>query len=222
VIFFTDGQPTLPHGPANERENILAVFAAADRAARGGIRIHSFAIGADALAGPLAAVEMAIRTAGSFTAVPDPARLPELMGDVRFTNLREVTLDNATTHVESPFFRLAADGSWVGFLPMFPGPNHIKVRALSDTGVAAVHQLEVQLDPSRPPPEKPERFVIQQNELMKICLVAREERVKKELRIEAERVLKELRIEMEHARTKARERANTQRKELTIEPEWPD
>ena len=38
VIFFTDGQPTLPHGPAKERENVLAVFAAADRAARRGRR----------------------------------------------------------------------------------------------------------------------------------------------------------------------------------------
>jgi len=97
VIFFTDGQPTLPHGPARERENILAVFDAADRAERAGVRIHSFAVGADALEGPLAVVEMANRTGGSFTAVPDPGDLPELMRDLHFTRLRDVAIRNATT-----------------------------------------------------------------------------------------------------------------------------
>jgi hypothetical protein len=62
VLFFTDGQPTLPYGPGFEADNVRAVLRAANRAQRARIRIHSFAIGPDALEGPVATVEMAART----------------------------------------------------------------------------------------------------------------------------------------------------------------
>ncbi|MBW2399717.1 MAG: VWA domain-containing protein, partial [Deltaproteobacteria bacterium] len=90
VVFFTDGQPTLPYGPAFERENVLAVLDAAERAAQADVRIHSFAIGSDALEGPVAVVEMAARTGGSFTPVPRAGALVELMRDVHFTSLSDV------------------------------------------------------------------------------------------------------------------------------------
>ncbi len=224
VIFFTDGQPTLPHGPSRERDNVLAVFAAADRAARAGIRVHSFAVGPDALDGPLAAVEMAARTSGSFTAVPDPAALPRLMGDVRFTAWLDVRLRNATTGVEAQPFRLAADGSWIGFVPMELGPNRVEVRARADAGTDALRRLEVLVDPSRPPPEMLERYVVQRNELLQICLsqqrelrVALEDRARKQLELEIAETRKRLRVEIERARSAARKRAAAQRKQLRIE-----
>ena len=40
VLFFTDGQPTLPY-EGLEKPNVEAVLRASDRARRGGIRIHS-------------------------------------------------------------------------------------------------------------------------------------------------------------------------------------
>ena len=235
VIFFTDGQPTLPHGPAKERENVLAVFDAADRAAQAGVRIHSFAIGADALEGPLAVVEMAARTGGSFTAVPDPGDLPELMSDLRFTSLRDVTLRNATSGAKAQPFRLTADGSWIGFLQLEPGPNRIELLARASWGADASRHLEVRLDPAMPPPVLLPRFVVQRNELLAVCLeqqrrlrVALEERTRKQLEIEIERMRreleleiertrKELRVEIERARAKARKRAAEQRKHLRLE-----
>jgi hypothetical protein len=228
VIFFTDGQPTLPHGPARERENILAVFDAADRAARAGIRIHSFAVGADALEGPLAVVEMAARTGGSFTAVPDPGDLPQLMRDLHFTGLRDVAVRNATTETDADLFRLAADGSWIGFLQLKPGPNRIELVARADWGADASRELEVRLDPAMPTPELLPMFVVQRNELLEICLQQQkklrldlEKRARKHLELEVEQTLKELRLEIEHARSKARERAVEQRKELHIWVEIP-
>ncbi len=228
VIFFTDGQPTLPHGPARERENILAVFDAADRAARAGVRIHSFAVGADALEGPLAVVEMAARTGGSFTAVPDPGSLPQLMRDLHFTSLRDVAVRNATTGTNADLFRLAADGSWIGFLQLQPGPNRIELVARADWGADASRELEVRLDPAMPTPELLPMFVVQRNELLGICLEQHkkrrldlEKRPRKHLKLEVERTLKELRLEIEHARAKARNRAVEQRKELHIWVEIP-
>jgi hypothetical protein len=223
VIFFTDGQPTLPHGPANERENILAVFDAADRAERAGVRIHSFAVGADALEGPLAVVEMAARTGGSFTAVPDPGDLPQLMKDLHFTRLRDVAVRNTTTGTDANLFRLAADGSWIGFLQLMPGPNRIELHARADWGTDASRELEVRLDPAKRAPELLPMFVVQRNELLKICLEQHkklrldlEKRARTHLELEVEQTLKELRLEIENARAKARKRAVAQRKELRI------
>ena len=59
VLFFTDGRPTLPYDQVFEAENVKAVLRAADRSARANIKIHSFAIGPEALEGPVATVEMA-------------------------------------------------------------------------------------------------------------------------------------------------------------------
>ncbi len=235
VVFFTDGQPTLPYGPASERANVLAVLDAAGRAARAGVRIHSFAIGPDALEGPVAVVEMAARTGGSFTPVPHPGDLVELMRDVRFTSLREVTLRNATTGAEAWLFRLAADGSWIGFLEMEPGANRIEIVARAHQGTDASRTLEVHLDPDKAAPALLPMFVVQRNELLEVCLedqrrlrIALEKKrlelVGKELQLEIGRVraARELRVEIERARAKARERAAEQRKELELVLEEED
>jgi hypothetical protein len=223
VLFFTDGQPTLPYGPTSERENVLAVFDAADRAARADVRIHSFAIGREALEGPVAVIEMAARTGGSFTPVPRPGDLVQLMRDVRFTSLREVGLRNATTGARARLFRLAADGSWVGFVELEPGPNRIEVVATADNGTDALRSLEVHLDPSLPPLAVVPNYIVRRNELLEVCLDdQRRVRVHLEER-RVEQVVKKLRLEIERAREKAQDRAAKQRKslELTIDEEAP-
>jgi len=217
VVFFTDGQPTLPHGPSSERKNVLAVFDAADRAARAGIRIHSFAIGPKALEGPVAVVEMAARTGGSFTPVPRPGSLVELIRGVHFASLSDVRIRNATTGAEARPFRLAADGAWIGFLELEPGHNRIEAAARTESGAAALRTLDVRLAPDMPPPALLPMYVIQRNELLEICL-ANERRLRMSLEKEyVDRVDKELRREIERARAAARERAAAQRKTLKLE-----
>jgi hypothetical protein len=213
VVFFTDGQPTLPFGPEFKRRNILAVFDAADAAARAGIRIESFAVGSDALEGPVAVVEMAARTGGSFTPVPRPGDLVELVKDLSFTGLRDVTVRNITTGAAARPFRLAADGSWIGFVQMDPGLNRIELMARAGDAVTKTRTLEVHLDPAKPPPAPLPIYVVQRNELLEVCL-----RDARHLRLSLEEraVRKELRLEIERARERAHERAATQRKELKL------
>jgi len=166
---------------------------------------------------------MAARSGGSFTPVPRPGDLVQLMHEVRFTGLREVGLRNATTGAGAQLFRLAADGSWVGFVKLEPGMNRIEVVARADDGTNASRTLEVQLDPSLPPPAVVPKYVVQRNELLETCLDdQRRLRVQLEEK-RAELVVKELRLEIEQARVKARERAAMQRKslELTVDEETP-
>jgi hypothetical protein len=226
VLFFTDGQPTLPYGPGFEADNVRAVLRAASRAARAAIRIHSFAIGPDALDGPVATVEMANRTDGYFTPVRHPGDLVEVVEEVSFANLENVTLRNTTRKQDAAFFRSTADGSWAGLLELDPGKNVIEVLAKATDGTDSSRTLEVMMEPGAPTPTVPEELAAQRNWLLEECL-----REVKKVRLSAEKeraeqVRKDLLVEIEKERAKARQRAEDQRKrlELGVEepPEEPD
>jgi hypothetical protein len=217
VFFFTDGQPTLPYGPDAEADNVRAVGRAARGAPRGGVRIHSFAIGPEALEGPIATVEMASRTDGFFTPVRHPGDLVDVVEDVSFANLETVIVTNTTNgEVASPF-RATADGTFGGFLKMEPGPNRLNVFARADDGTEAEQTLAVTFEREAQGPPLPRELVVQRNRLLEDCL-----RDTKRLRIEAERqeaerVRRELLVEIERERARARSRADEQRKQLELE-----
>ena len=137
VLFFTDGVPTLPYGPQFEAENVRAVLRAAGRSQYSYIRIHSFAIGPEALDGPIATVEMARRTGGYFTPVRHPGMLAEAVETVDFANLHEVVVKNATNGKLADPFRLTADGTWSGFLALENGANQLEVTARADDATTA-------------------------------------------------------------------------------------
>jgi len=222
VFFFTDGQPTLPYGAGMEADNVRAVLRAANRAQRGGVRIHSFAIGPDALEGPIATVEMASRTEGYFTPVRHPGDLVDLVEEVSFANLDEVAVTSETTGDPAKPYRITADGAWAGLVRMIPGENRVHVRARADDGAEIQKTLKVTFVPEAPTPPLPNDFVVQRNRLLEDCL-----RDTKRLRLQAEQeraeaVRRELRVEIERERAKARERAAEQRKELRIEVEPDD
>jgi hypothetical protein len=217
IFFFTDGQPTLPFGPAKLADNVREVMLAADRAAQAGIRIHSFAIGREALEGPLASVEMAERTHGYFTPVRHPGDLADVVGEASFANLEEVGLRSLTSGEPAELFRTTADGTWAGFVRMQPGPNRIEVRASASDGTQAARTFEVSLAKEGIAPAVPSDLVMAHNALLGECL-----RNVKAVRMEAERVRAEqvrrqLRDEIERERALARQRAAEQRKRLRLE-----
>lgn len=216
VLFFTDGVPTLPHGPQFEAENVRAVLRAAGRSQYSNIRIHSFAIGPEALEGPIATVEMAKRTGGYFTPVRHPGMLAEAVETVDFANLNEVVLKNATNGKLAEPFRLTADGSWSGFLPLVNGENRVEVTARADDASKADRTRLVRMDPNAPDGKIPEDLMVHRNRLLEECL-----RNLKHVRVEAEKeaadkVRKDLMVEIEKERAQAKQRAAEQRKRLEL------
>ncbi|MFV1978226.1 MAG: hypothetical protein ACC649_02630 [Myxococcota bacterium] len=219
VFFFTDGQPTLPFGPLAQSDNTRAVRRSALRANKAGIRIHSFAIGQEALAGPIASVELADMTGGSFIPVRHPGELSAVVDALNFANLENVTLRSETTGKLAEPFRVTADGSWGGFVKMVPGSNTIQISARSTEGIEAVETLHIVHEPAAQPLSIPEDLGIRHNRLLEDCL-----RNLKQLRVavekkQAEKVRKELLLEIGRERAKARKRAAEQRKQLELEVE---
>jgi hypothetical protein len=218
VFFFTDGQPTLPYGrPADD---VRAVLRAATRAHRANIKIHSFAIGPEALEGPIAAVEMAGRTRGFFVPVRKPGDLVDIVEQVSFADVEKVTLEQEKTRAEAKPFRITADGTWAGFLALEPGANPIRATAVADEGARAERRIQVSLvDKPAHEDELPVELVVQRNRLLEDCLlIARQQRLDRE-RERNEEIRRALQVEIERERQKARERADQQRKQLELEGE---
>jgi len=216
VLFFTDGQPTLPYGAGFEGDNVRAVLRAATRASRANIRIHSFAIGPDALDGPVATVEMAHRTNGFFTPVRHPGDLVDIVEEVSFADLSEIRARSVTTDEPAERFRTTADGSWSGFIRLEEGQNQIELSATSTDGSHISRTIQVSMVPGASDPPVPAALVVQRNRLLEECL-----RSIKQVRIAAERdraeqVRKDLLVEIERERAAARTRAAEQHKRLEL------
>jgi hypothetical protein len=220
ILFFTDGIPTLPYW-SSEAGNVRAVIASAGRARRAGVRIHAFAIGPEALEGPISTVEMAAITDGIFTPVRDPGRLVRFIEEASFAHIEAVEVRN-TTSGESAFqVRIHADGSWDALVPLREGENRIEVRARASDGAEAVKRVTVRHSPGAASPFLPAELVPWQNQLLEARLAAlRDERLGSE-RERAEEVRRELVLEIERERAAALERAARQRKELQLEVAKP-
>ena len=212
VLFFTDGRPTLPYDQVFVSENVKSVLRAADRSARANIKIHSFAIGPEALEGPIATVEMAARTEGYFTPVRDPGELAEIAQTVNFANVDQLIVENKTTGIESNETIINADGSWAALINLKAGKNIIRVTALANDGSREQEEILLHYAPDAPSVELPREFVSRRNQLLEQKLI--------KLRRESDEMInktrRELRVEIERERDLANRRAADQRRELEI------
>jgi Mg-chelatase subunit ChlD len=211
-LFFTDGHPTLPYGPEEEASNVQAVLEAADRARRAGVEVHAFGIGSDALERPLALVEIAGRTAGSFTPVRHPADLVETVRHSGIGDLRSVTLRNLTLQRDADLLSVGADGAFDGFVPVTPGDNWIEIQAVSTRGAERSEMLALHVDPEAPARSVPPQLVARHTALLEECLGLVKRR-------NVEEVRRRLVVEIEEERARARARAEEQRKRLRLEIE---
>lgn len=217
VLFFTDGQPTLPYDPLFEADNVRAVLRAADLADRAGVRVHSFAIGPEALEGPVAVVEMARRTGGYFTPVRHPGDLVEVIENVSFANLDRLEVRNLTADALATELVTNADGSFGALVPLEVGRNRIQVLARASDGSEETTEVTLVYAPDAPRLDVPRELMAQRNRLLEQRLVnLRRGRISAE-REAAEEARKELQLEIERERTEAEARAEQQRKQLDLE-----
>jgi hypothetical protein len=217
VFFFTDGQPTLPYGEAAEADNVRAVLRSANRAGRYGVRVHTFAIGPDALEGPIAVVELASRTEGYFTPVRDPADLENVIEDASFANLEALTLTNQTSERPANYLRTTLDGNWAALVPMDPGANQVRAWARADDGAEVDQLRSVVMDPGAEAPPLTASLAVRRNRLLEDCLRDLKRRRRDAEEMHAEQVRQDLLLEIERERAKARKRADDQRKRLQLE-----
>jgi hypothetical protein len=217
VLFFTDGQPTLPYGPGFDADNVRAVLRAADRAQRAGVRIHSFGIGPEAMEGPVSLIEMSERTHGIFTPVKNPGELTDVIEQVNFANIDEIAVKNLTTGKPADVERAKADGTFGALVPLQEGKNKLEIYARANDGAESRANITVVYVPGTQDPVLPVELITLENDLLEQKLIElRRGRVEAE-RAQAEEVRKELALQIDKERAAAQERAAQQRKELQIE-----
>lgn len=217
VLFFSDGQPTLPYGPGREADNVREVLRAGKLAARAGVRFYTFGIGEEALSGPVALIELAARTEGFFTPVRHPGDLLQVVEQVDFANVDQLIIRNKTTGDATEIMLKNPDGTFSALVPLEPGKNEIEVWARSSDGHEASRSLTVAYAPGAPDIPVPRPLLAQHNRLLQHRLLElRRERIEVE-REQTEQTLKQLELEIEQERERAQGRAEEQRKELELD-----
>jgi hypothetical protein len=219
VLFFTDGQPTLPYDGGAIAHNVRSVLRAANQARRTDVVIHSFAIGPEALEGPVAAVEMARISNGRFTPVRKPGDLMQVIENVDFANLETLAVRNQTLGREATELVQKADGGFGALVPVAEGRNVIEVAARATDGSEARAQIVVHHLPGASPVAAPRELVALRNQLLeKRVLNLKRGRVEAE-RARNEEVRRGIELEIERERAEAEQRAQQQRRDLRIEPD---
>jgi hypothetical protein len=218
VLFFTDGQPTLPYDGGAMAQNVRSVLRAADQARRANVIIHSFALGPEALEGPVAAVEMARISKGRFTPVRTPGDLIQVIENVNFANLESLSVRNQTLGQPASELVQKADGGFGALVPVQTGRNVIEVVARASDGSEAKAQVALHHLPGAQPVSPPRELVALRNQLLEKRIVnLKRDRIEAE-RERSEEVRRALEVQIEEERAAAEARATQQRRELRIEP----
>jgi hypothetical protein len=145
VLFLTDGVPTFPFGKGivADAEDTEVAINAARLARKAGITINTYALGRHALAKPVAVIEMARLTVGTYTPVRNPGDIVSFLQGISFANIDDVVITNLTTSEISYDVQLSPDGSFSAFVPVTEGDNKLEVTALASDG--GEHSVELNL-----------------------------------------------------------------------------
>lgn len=160
LLLLTDGFPTLPFGSVNVMDpgDLDVTTNAARIAAKGGILIHTFCLGREALSAPVACTEAARITGGLYTPVETPGDIVNILprtpiGDVDLIAVRNVTMGQMARSLS-----VAPDGIFTAEVPLVAGGNRLVVELHGNDGLqgraaVVVHYREekVQLELSRAP-----------------------------------------------------------------------
>lgn len=170
LIFVTDGRPNLPFPGQSLRRNAAAAIRQARMAGRVGVRVDTYAVGWRALREPIAPVEMARATGGTYTPVVHPGNLPEILEPAGFVEIERLEVENRTTGERAEYLIRGADGSFSALVPMQEGENRVRVVARATDGSARERTLTLRFLPDAPMPELSPRLLTQRNRLLETRL----------------------------------------------------
>lgn len=165
VLFMTDGFPTLPYPTQAmiDPRNVGATLDAARVAARGGITVHTFCLGPEALSAPVVCRDAARITGGTYHPVQRPADIVDLLPATNMGQVDLVSVRNATTGQMARRLDVDASGRFSAEVPLAPGPNRLVAQVQGAAPEAAmatmiVHyrpagDVDIKVEPRRPDPE---------------------------------------------------------------------
>ena len=133
LVLVSDGAPTLPH-PFGRGANVTVAVNAARKAAKRGIRVHTFAVGKEAVGSP-AALAIARVANGIYTPVLDPRDLPRIFDAFSFAEIEALSVRNLTLNVDAVQLDHRPDGSFAALVPAGFGHQTLEVHARSRSGV---------------------------------------------------------------------------------------
>ncbi len=148
ALFLTDGVPSFPFGLGNAMDpgDVEAAINAARVAHKAGITINTYALGPNALSSPVAAIELARTTNGTFLPVQNPGDIISFLQGVSFASVDDVVFTNLTTSEVSFDVSLKPDGGFSGFVPVREGLNRVRITALTSGGSSASVELDLNFE----------------------------------------------------------------------------
>jgi hypothetical protein len=178
LILLSDGTP---QGRESLERREAEILDAALETATMGVRIHTFAIGAEVMEGTDVYARISSQSGGHFVSVERPADIAVRLSRLRLTRRAKIAVANATTGEPGRATRLFPDGSFDGLVDLAPGENRISVTARGPRGVQQVAERLVVFE--RRNPRDAEEARTAREKLARL----RERTVETELALEIER-----------------------------------
>lgn len=147
-MLLTDGYPTLPTGGGRGATpaDIDVAVKSAGIAQKAGVKVHVFGLGQGASGRPLAAVQIATATGGTYTAVTQPDDIFNVLEESSTVGVTHLEITNETMAEPPASVTLGADGHFSSVVPVQLGRNRIKARAYTTTGNGSVAYLSVDFE----------------------------------------------------------------------------
>ena len=144
-LLLTDGFPTLPFGGGHGMEpgDLDITLNAARVAAKGGILVHTFCLGPEALGKPAACTEIARITGGRHHLVETPADIVDILPRTSIARVELLSVRNVTTGQMARTLTVGPDGQFTAEVPLAPGENRVVVDLLGGAGVRKSAELVV-------------------------------------------------------------------------------
>ena len=144
-LLLTDGFPTLPFGGGHGMEpgDLDITLNAARVAAKGGILVHTFCLGPEALGKPAACTEIARITGGRPHLVETPADIVDILPRTSIARVELLSVRNVTTGQMARTLTVGPDGQFTAEVPLAPGENRVIADLLGGAGVRKSAELVV-------------------------------------------------------------------------------